>query len=166
MATENHTDKSVSEIEDRVWDLAEKLNVCMFTTWDGESQRARPLSARVHREEHAIHFLVDASGEKNWQVEKYPKVLMTFTDGSSAFVAITGKAKVSNDRAKIKDLWSSFDKAWWDNENDPAIRVLSVSPDDAELWDGPNSVVAAAKMVTAAVTGMRPSLGDNAKVEL
>ena len=71
---DNSTDKSPAEIQDRIWELAERIDFCMFTTWDGERQRSRPLSARVRQDEHAIYFLVDAEGEKNWQVDKFPWV--------------------------------------------------------------------------------------------
>lgn len=30
---------------DRIWSLAKSIDFCMFVTWDGERQRARPMSA-------------------------------------------------------------------------------------------------------------------------
>ena len=164
---QQQTDKSPQEIEDRIWELAKKIDICMFTTWDGEKQWARPLSARVNRDDHAIYFLVDEEGQKNGQIARFPIVTLTFTDsGGYKYISITGNADVSNDRAKIKDLWTDFDKAWWDDENDPSIRLLKVVPDDAELWDSPNKAVATVKMFVAAVTGAKPDFGDNAKVDL
>lgn len=161
------TDMSTAEIEDRMWELANVIDICMFTTWDGDRQRARPLSARVDRDAHAVYFLVDIEGEKNAQIEKFPVVTLTWTDSSGyKYVSMTGQAKVSNDRAKIKDLWTSTDKAWWDDENDPAIRLVTFDPDDGELWDSPNKFVAGAKMLMAAVTGAKPDMGDNAKTAL
>ena len=67
MAKERTDDnpKTPTEIQDRIWELAQKINICMVTTWNGEQQTSRPLSARVRRNEHAVHFLVDAEGEKN-----------------------------------------------------------------------------------------------------
>ncbi len=73
---------------------------------------------------------------------------------------------VSNDRAKIKQLFSTPAKAWWNSAEDPNIRVLTITPDDAEFWDTPGSVISYVKMATAAVTGSRPELGDNRKVAL
>ena len=168
MAKEHHdTDKTPEEARDRIWELAKKIDFCMFTTWDGERQRSRPLSARVFREEHAIYFLVDEDGAKNSQVEKFPFVSCAWADNSGhKYVVISGSARVSNDRAKIKELWNDFDKAWWDDENDPSIRLLTVTPEDAELWDSPNQLVATAKMALAAVTGGAPEMGDNEKVNL
>ena len=160
-------DKTPAEVQDRIWELADKIDICMFTTWDGERQRSRPLSARVFREDHAIHFLVDQEGHKNEQVEKFPYVSMAWVDsGGHKYAVISGKAKLSNDRAKIAELWSDWDKAWWDDASDPAIRLLTVTPEDGELWDSPNTIVATAKMALAAVTGNAPDMGDNAKVNL
>ena len=157
-----------AEVADRVWELAHDIDFCMFTTWDGERQRSRPLSARVRREEHAIYFLVSAQGQKNWQIEQFPFVSVAWADtGKNHYVVISGPAKLSNDRAKIKDLWSRFDKAWWDDETDPDIRLITVTPEDAELWDSPNRLVAFSLMLTAAaVTGAKTDFGDNAKVTL
>ncbi|MET3925959.1 pyridoxamine 5'-phosphate oxidase family protein [Devosia sp. 2618] len=155
------------QVTERIWELAEKIDICMFTTWDGDQQRSRPLSARVSRQEHAIYFLVDEEGHKNEQVDKFPTVSLAWADNSGhKYVVIAGKAAVSNDRGKISDLWSNWDKAWWEDANDPSIRLLTVTPEDGELWDSPNAVVAGAKMLMAVVTGGAPEMGDNAKVDL
>lgn len=161
-----HT-KSPAEVEDRVWELIEKIDFCMFVTWDGSRQRARPLSARTDRNEHAIYFLVDKDGEKNGQIDAFPTVSLAFSDvGAMKFVTVSGTAAITNDREKIHELWSDFDKAWWDSENDPDIRLLTVTPEDAELWDSPGKLVATAKMLAAAVTGARPEVGDHGTARL
>ena len=48
----------------------------------------------------------------------------------------------------------------------PEPRLLTVTPSQAELWEGPNKLVAAAIMLTAAVTGAKPAVGDHGKVRL
>ncbi|RVD49393.1 general stress protein, partial [Mesorhizobium sp. M8A.F.Ca.ET.023.02.2.1] len=58
------------------------------------------------------------------------------------------------------------DKAWWESASDPEIRLIKVTPDEGELWDSPGLVMATAKMVFAAVSGAKPDVGDNAKVQL
>jgi len=166
----SHTDKTdltEAEARDRVWELAEKINICMFVTWDGERQRARPLAANVERDEDAIYFLVDVDGMKDDQIEEFPIVTLAFADNSGyKYVSITGMAKVTNDRAKIAELWTPDNKAFWDSKDDPGIRVITVTPDDAEVWDSPGKIVAAVKMLTAAVTGAKVELGNNRKVTM
>jgi len=157
--------KPPEEVRERLWELAEKIDICMFTTWDGQEQHSRPLSARVRKEEGVIYFLVDVSGRKNSEVEKFPAVSCAWSDnGNYKYALMTGKAAVSNDRVKIKELWSDFDKAWWDGSDDPTIRLITFEPESGELWDSPGKAVALVKMVVAAVTGGAPEMGDNAKV--
>jgi general stress protein 26 len=161
------TGKEHDDHVDRVWELAKRIGIAMFVTWDGKQQRARPLAASVEKDEGAIYFLIDINGEKDDQVSEFPMVSVSFADHkSSKYVAISGKATVSNDRKRIKDLWSPFAKAWWDSPEDPAIRVIKVVPQDAELWDSPGRIVTTISMLAAAVTGRTPKIGENAKVIL
>ncbi len=169
MAKEHPDDnqRTPEEVRDRIWELAKKIDICMFTTWDGERQQSRPLSARVFREDHAIYFLVDIEGKKNAEIERFPLVSCAWVDsGGHKYALVVGQAQLSNDRAKIAQLWSEFDKAWWEDENDPSIRLITVTPEDGELWDSPNRAVTMAKMAIAAVTGAAPKMGDNAEVKL
>jgi general stress protein 26 len=161
------TGKEHDDHVDRVWELAKRIGIAMFVTWDGKEQRARPLAATVEKDEGAIYFLIDVNGEKDDQLAEFPHVSVSFADHKhSKYVALSGKATVSNDRARIKDLWTPFAKAWWDSPEDPAIRVIKVVPQDAELWDSPGRIVTTLSMLTAAVTGRSPKIGENAKVVL
>jgi general stress protein 26 len=164
---EQESDLTQEQATDRIWELAKQIDVCMFATWDGEYTRARPLSARVRRDEHSIYFLVNDDGAKNDQLKHYPKVTLAWSDNSNyKYVTISGRAVVSNDRTKIKELWEKTDEAWWNDSDDTDIRLITVAPDDGELWDSPGKIVATAKMIVAAVTGTKPDIGDNAKVNL
>lgn len=151
-----------------VWNLMEKIGTAMLITWDGQAQRARPMAATVRPAEHAIYFLTDARREKVEQVEQFPRVTLAFSDtGGQKYVVTTGIASVSNDRAKIKDLWSPFAKAWFESENDPNIRVLKVSPSEAEMWDSPGTLITTEKMLAAAASGSKhPDVGENRKMML
>ena len=164
---QQETDMTPAEVVDRVWELAKKIDFCMFSTWDGEHQQARPLSSRVFRDENAIYFLTSATSRKIAQIKTFPTVGLNYADnGSMRYVSITGQAVVSNDRAKIKELWSVFDKAWWDDETDPDIRLVTVTPETAELWDSPHKAVAVAPLVTAPAPGPKADVGDNATVQM
>lgn len=159
--------KEHDEHVERVWELAKRIGIAMFVTWDGNEQRARPLAATIEKDEGAVYFLTDVNGEKDDQIAEFPHVSVTFADHKHAkYVALSGKASVSNDREKIKELWSPFAKAWWDSPEDPSIRVIRLVPNDAELWDSPGRIVTTISMLAAAVTGRSPKIGENAKVTL
>ena len=152
---------------DRVWKLIEKIGFCMLSTHDGEDIRERPMAAHIDRDEHAIYFLTDADSHKDEDIKRDPNVGLAFADvDGQKYVSLTGRAAISNDRQKIRELWSTPAKAWWDSPDDPSIRVLEVTPKDAQYWDSPGTVVSYVKMLAAAITDSRPAIGDNAKVTL
>ena len=152
---------------DRAWDLMKKIGFAMLVTRDGDKLRARPMSAHLERENNAIFFLTDARRHKDDEIARHPDINLSFADaGDQKYVSVTGTAVVSNDRVKIKQLFSIPAKAWWDSPDDPNIRVLKVTPDDAEFWDSPGSVISYVKMAAAAVTGTRPDIGVNRKVSM
>jgi general stress protein 26 len=152
---------------DRAWELMQKIGFAMLVTRDGDKLRARPMSAYVERDKHAIFFLTDARRHKDDEIAENPDINLAFADaGSQKYVSVTGTAVVSNDRAKIKELFTTPAKAWWSSADDPNIRVLKITPDDAEFWDSPGTVISYVKMAAAAVTGTRPEIGDNRKVSM
>ena len=151
----------------RVWDLMEKISFCMLATWNGSELRSRPMDARVRRKEGVIYFLTDVRHQKDDEIARYPKLNLAFADTDAMkYVSLSGEAELSNDRAKIKELWEPTAKAWWDSADNPNIRVLKVKPTIAEYWDSPGKTISMVKMVVAAATGSRPDLGRNEKVAM
>ena len=160
------TNDNAGNIE-RAWELMQKIGFAMMVTREGERLRARPMSAYIERENNAIFFLTDARRHKDDEIARHPGINLSFADASAQkYVSVTGTAAVSNDRAKIRELFSTPAKAWWDSAEDPNIRVLKFTPEDAEYWDSPGTVISYVKMAAAAVTGTRPEVGANRTVSL
>jgi general stress protein 26 len=125
------------------------------------------MGASPDSSENAIYFLTDASAPKGEEVSHNSNVCVAFSDiKAQKYVSVTGRASVSNDRAKIKQLWSPADKAFWRDENDPAIRLFKVAPEEAEYWEGAGLIVSAVKMIAAGVTGVKTDIADKKKVRL
>lgn len=152
---------------ERAYDLMEKIRFCMLATRKGPDIRARPMAAHVERVENAIYFLTDVDGHKDDEISEHPEICLAFADSKGQkYISVSGRATVSNDRERIRDLFSTPAKAWWDDADDPSIRVLKVEPASAEYWDSPGTVVSYIKMFAAAISDVRPDMGDNVKVEL
>jgi general stress protein 26 len=161
------TNENSARDTDRAWGLMKKIGFAMLVTRDGNKLRARPMSAHIERENNAIFFLTDARRHKDDEIARNPEVNLSFADaGDQKYISVTGEAVMSNDRAKIKELFSIPAKAWWDSPDDPNIRVLKITPYDAEFWDSPGSVISYVKMAAAAVSGTRPDIGVNRKVSM
>ncbi|MDB5620627.1 pyridoxamine 5'-phosphate oxidase family protein [Tardiphaga sp.] len=152
---------------DRSWELMKKIGFAMMVTRDGEKLHSRPMSSYLDRDANTIFFLTDARHHKDEEIAADPDVNLSFADaGAVKFVSVSGKMAVSNDRAKIRELFSTPAKAWWDSAEDPNIRVLKFTPDEVEFWDSPGTVISYVKMAAAAVTGTRPDVGTNRKVTI
>ncbi len=150
-----------------VWDMMRKIGFCMLASRDGSDIRSRPMAAHVEQDDGAVYFLTDADSHKDDEIAGDPNVCLAFADSKGQnYVSVSGEAVVSNDRQKIKELWSTPAKAWWDDPEDPSIRVLKVRPKDAQYWASPGTVVSYVKMFAAAVSSSRPDMGDNAKVRM
>jgi general stress protein 26 len=49
----------MSDDAERVWDLMEKISICMLASWDGRELTSRPMGAFVRRRNNAVYFLTD-----------------------------------------------------------------------------------------------------------
>jgi general stress protein 26 len=150
----------------RVWDIIEKVGVCMLTTQSSAGFRARPVEARPDRNAGLIWFVTDLRSGKEHEIEVEHDVGLTFVDAKdNAYLSMTATAAVLRDHAKAAAIWKSTDTLWWSGPEDPNVCVLRVTPQTAELWDGPASkAVAAYEFIKARLTGGKPNLGENRKV--
>jgi general stress protein 26 len=152
---------------EKVWELVDRIGFCMLTTQTGSDIRARPMSAYAEKIENSVYFLTDVASHKDEDIARHPNVCLAFADTKGQkYVSLSGSAEILNDREKVRDLWATPAKAWWDSPDDPSIRVLKITPSFAEYWDSPGTVISYIKMAAAAMTSAKPDMGDNAKVDM
>src|SRR5690348_18123290 len=153
----------------RVWEIAEDIGVCMFTTHVGGRMRARPLMAYPDSDEGCIWFITDVHGGKDEEIAAATDVCLTFADtGYNTYLSIVGNAQVLRDPAKQGELWDFEAQAWWPRgPSDPDVRLIRVWPERAESWDTRgNSVVVAFNLAAARVRGEEPDLGASRKMPM
>ncbi|WP_041345661.1 pyridoxamine 5'-phosphate oxidase family protein [Nitrobacter winogradskyi] len=152
---------------DRVWDIVEKVGVCMLTTQFAGGLRARPLEARPDRDAGLIFFVTDIRSPKEEEIKARPDIGLAFIGSSDkAYLSITGQACIIRDAEMTRAAWRKTDEVWWPGgPADPSVCLLQIDPSTAELWDGPASSVATAfEFAKAKLTGKKPNLGENRKV--
>jgi general stress protein 26 len=157
---------SEPENVDRVWDLMEKIGVCMLTTRFADGLRARPLEVRLDRGKGLISFVTDIHSAKESEIETTPDVALVFIDlNDKAYLSITARARVLRDMDRIRAAWRKTDEVWWPGgPTDPNVCLLEIEPLKAELWDGPASALFTAfEFAKARLTGKEPNLGENRK---
>jgi general stress protein 26 len=152
---------------DRVWDIIEKVGVCMLTTQAAGRLRARPIEARPDRKAGLIFAVSDVRSAKQDEIEAAPDVGLVFIDAKAkAYLSIIARGRVMRDTAKIAQVWRKTDAMWWQGgPTDPNVCMLRIEPLTAELWDGPASAARTVfEFAKAWLTGEEPSLGENRKV--
>jgi Pyridoxamine 5'-phosphate oxidase like len=65
---------------DRVWEIIERVGVCMLTTRFAGGLRARPLEARPNRDDGQIWFVTDLHSGKQREIESEDDVGLVFID--------------------------------------------------------------------------------------
>lgn len=169
----NYHELSGAEGLAKVENLIAGIHICMMTTVgkDG-SMDSRPMgvpSGEKGKFDGTIWFLTRATSEKVTEVENDQHMTLTFAEPKdSKYVTLKGRASISGDRGKIKELWSPIYKAWFPKgEEDPDIAVMRVEITGADYWEASASkLVVMAKYVAAAVTGGSVAVGESGHVSV
>jgi general stress protein 26 len=96
---------------DRVWEIIERVGVCMLTTrLAGGGLRARPLEARPDRDAGTIRFVTDLRSGKEHEIAAEQDVGLVFIDAkANAYLSTTARAEVPSDHAKAAEMWKPTD---------------------------------------------------------
>jgi general stress protein 26 len=150
-------------------ELTEDIDFCMLTTIDGGHLRSRPMSTQQAETDGTLWFFTSDKTHKVDEIEKDGRVNVAYSDpGSDRYVSVSGKAKISRDRAKMEELWSDVLKAWFpDGLDQPDLCLLKVDVDQAEYWDTPSGkIVQFFGFVKAMATGQAYEPEENEKIKL
>lgn len=148
-------------------DLLTDLRVAMFTTTtDDGTLRSIPMARQdTDLDPAELWFITAKDTEHTQDVVKRPDVQLTFSS-SDSWVALTGRAEVVDDTAKLEELWNTFAEAWLpEGPEGDRSTLIKVRVDRAEYWDTPGSKVATAiSLVKSKLTG-EPYKSDHGVVE-
>jgi general stress protein 26 len=157
-----------AEGKQKIDKLIHDIRICMMTTAAGDgSFDSRPMATQRTEFDGTVWFLTRRESQKVSEIETDAHVTLLYANPSdNSYVAAKGRASVSQDRAKIHELWNPMYKAWFPaGEEDPAITVLKVEITEAQYWEASSSkLVMGLKYVAAAVTGGAVEVGERGKV--
>ncbi len=147
----------------KIKELAEKADVCLFTTNLSQLPlTTRPMSTREVDEDGNIWFFSREGSHKNQEIEADNRVQLFYSHPSGyQFMSLYGKATILKDNAKAKELWSAIAKTWFnEGYDDPELTLLKIEPVEGHYWDTKDGkVISLLKMVAGAITGKEMELG-------
>ena len=119
--------------------------------------RSRPLTMLELDSDARLWFFVDRTTEWVRDLEIAPIVnLTTSNEKESTWVSMCGIAKIMQDSARVKRLWTAAAKPFFDGPDDDRLALLCVPILDADYWDAPDSrLIRLLGMARAAITGSR-----------
>ena len=89
-----------------------------------------------------LWFLSANDSHKNEEIEADPMVQLFFQGSDyTDFLQLYGRATISEDKQKIKELWKPILKTWFtEGVDDPRISVIKVEPSQGYYWDTKNNM--------------------------
>lgn len=151
-----------------VWAIVEKQRIAMLTVEEEGRLVSRPMSCLARPDENRIYF-VTRLDSKVGEIGGSAPVNLGFSDPhKNTYLSLTGTARTSQDREKLRELWSPHTEAWLPQGPDGEdVALITVEPVDAKLWDSTSSaLVYAAKVLKANVTQTPPDGGTVEEVHM
>ncbi|HEY0983927.1 pyridoxamine 5'-phosphate oxidase family protein [Schlesneria sp.] len=165
----NHQDLHGPDAVRKIQELVKLAQNCFFCTSleNGPASSARPMNIREVDDDGQLWLLCASDSFLYEELIADPVVRLYFQGSThSDFLQLTGRATVTADQAKIKQLWEPILKTWFtEGLNDPRIRVIRVSPTEGYYWDTKHGMaVAGVKMLIGSLIGK--TLDDSIEGEL
>lgn len=165
------TEKKIDEL----YKLIDGIEIAMLTTrrTDG-ALVSRPMANQERIAGADLVFVTDVESHKLDDLRNDPHVNVSYyRDRTREWVSVSGTARVSKDRKRIRELYKPDWKAWFGDEggnrdggpDDPRIGLILVDADYAEylVVNTPRPMVLF-QVVKGMVTGQRPDVGEQREV--
>lgn len=144
----------------------------MLVTRNAHGQlEGRPMSVAEVGAVGDLWYCAGLDSGKAAQIEADPEVAVIM-QGKAKYLSVSGRARISRDRAQIERLWQESWKLWFpDGKDDPNICLIAVTPNEGQWWDnsgvrGLKFAFAAAKAYVTGEEAHAPEGESNARVKL
>ncbi|KIN61428.1 putative general stress protein 26 [Sulfitobacter noctilucae] len=85
------------------------------------------------------------------------------SNNESLYARVNGTLSVSQDKAKLDEIWNKVASAWFEgDQRDPDVQLLRFDPSEAEVWITGGSLKFIYEIAKANLTGSKPDMGDHA----
>lgn len=153
---------------EKLKELTSKCKVCMLGTFEEMRVFFRPMAHVDVDEMGNFWFFTSLESEKTSQINSNPNVYLTYAcEGEGTYLSVEGIASVSNiNRDRMKELFTPFVRAWFPRGlDDPTLALMIVHPLEIDYWVNDESkVLTYIKMLSSAVTGSKPKIGEQGKL--
>jgi general stress protein 26 len=142
-----------------------RIAVLTYVSLDG-TLVSTPMGMQDFEDPRTTWFITERSSDKVRALEADPRVNVSCSS-KAGWVSLAGTAHVSDDRAKLAELWDASAGAFMSGgPEDPDNVLLRIDGATAEYWESPGKIGVAIQMAKGLVTDSEPDLGANDTVKL
>jgi general stress protein 26 len=162
---------------DELYELIEKIKTAMLTTRRPDGRLvSRPMATQKREPIADLWFVADVESHKIDELEHDPHVNLGYFDsGSWEWVSVSGTARISTDRERIRSLYQPDWKVWFGaiddirdgGPDDPRLALILVDADGVIYMkrEKPAPIVLI-EIAKGLVTGSRPDVGEIRELDL
>jgi general stress protein 26 len=147
--------QSSPEAHQKFIDLVRSFDTALLVTnRDDGLPHARPMAVADVTGEGDLWFITSCDAAMIEEAAMDRRALVTM-QGSRSFLTVSGSVEIRRDPAKVKEIWKESFRPWFEDANDPTIRLLVVRAEEAEYWDnsGLTGIKFLLKAAAAVVSG-------------
>jgi general stress protein 26 len=121
---------------EKLIELLDSFRTAMLvTTGEGGNLRARPMALLKVDASGDLWFMTSVTSSMIREIGAHPRVTATF-QRENAFATVEGRAAVTQDQAKIDELWTEHAKVYFpQGKEDPNITLIRLVAEEGEYWD-------------------------------
>jgi general stress protein 26 len=148
--------------------LNDAKSAFMVTRTPSGGLHGRPMmTVQIDESFDNLWFPTDRNSGKVRELVADGEVCLGYTNSTgSEWASVNGRARIVDDRALIRELWSPIWKNWFESADDPKLVLIGVTPESAEYWDSGSQILQMMKFAVTAVTGKHLHEGQNEHVNL
>ncbi len=148
-------------------EIMEETRVAVLTyVSPGGALVSAPMGMQDFEQPGTIWFITERDTDKVRAIGADPRVNISLSS-KSGWVSLSGTAHLSEDRAKLKELWDASAGIFMSGGPDDDDNVLlQVDGATAEYWESPGKVSTAIQLARGLLSDAEPDLGDNDTVTL
>ena len=156
MTNQHNPDEDLRRLAHMIKDI--KFTMLTSVNDDG-SMHSRPMATQKIDEDTfdgRLWFFTKKNAGKVHEIEHDQHVNLAYASlEKQHFVSVSGRAFVTNNEAKMAELWTPALNAWFpEGLDDPEISLIGVTIETAEIWDTPSSkLIHAYGIVKSAIIG-------------
>lgn len=140
---------SPQDLEAKFWAALKSDRTVMLGLVGTDDGHTRPMTAQFESDTGPIWFFTSKDAAIATEIGTTSRAIAAFSSkGHDLFATVHGSLVVDNSRAVIDRLWNAHIAAWYKGgKDDPALTLLRLDAEKAEIWLDGSSLVAGIQML-------------------